>query len=188
MLAELGQKIRQIRQERGLKGGELAKAAGFSASYISQIERGKITPSVPALVKVAVALGVPATALFEQPERPASDLAVLRRHERPVISYPGSPATYEILVAAPNGLLGPSLCTIPPGEDSGEEPFVHEGEQWGIVLEGVIEYRVGNKEYTLEPGDAIRFDSSVPHWWRNPGPEPARAIWVETPPYFLTRS
>ena len=53
-----------------------------------------------------------------------------------------------------------------------------------MILEGRHEVHLGEESYTLGPGDSITYSSRVPHWYRNPGDEPVRSIWVITPPTF----
>ena len=57
-----------------------------------------------------------------------------------------------------------------------------DGEEIGIVLSGSLDVHVGDASYRLDAGDSIRFSSTVPHWFVNPGPDPVDAIWVSTPP------
>jgi quercetin dioxygenase-like cupin family protein len=73
---------------------------------------------------------------------------------------------------------------MPPGTDSGDTPFVHEGEECGVVLQGKVETWIGTQRYVLEPGDAIYHLSSIPHRSRNVGDCDAIMVVAKTPPSF----
>jgi len=75
------------------------------------------------------------------------------------------------------------VATIEPGETL--ETYIHEGEEVHIVLEGRIEYVVGNEAFVLEPGDVLCHRSDVPHGARNIGDVQARYFTVGTPPTFI---
>jgi mannose-6-phosphate isomerase-like protein (cupin superfamily) len=74
--------------------------------------------------------------------------------------------------------------TYPPGADTGEEMYAHEGEEAGLVVEGRLELTVGGEVHILEPGDSYYFESSRPHRFRNPFAAPARLISATTPANF----
>lgn len=74
--------------------------------------------------------------------------------------------------------------TYPPGTDTGDEMYAHEGEEAGMLVEGRLELTVGNDVYILEPGDSYYFESSRPHRFRNPFDLPARLISATTPANF----
>jgi hypothetical protein len=64
------------------------------------------------------------------------------------------------------------------GASSTEDEYQrHPGHEWGYVLEGELQIKIGFEEYTLKPGDSISFDSTLPHRLANAGEVPVRAIW-----------
>ncbi|MCX4649978.1 cupin domain-containing protein [Streptomyces sp. NPDC055059] len=69
-----------------------------------------------------------------------------------------------------------------PGHDTSATPFRHNGEEFGIVLSGVKDVYLDGVRHRLEAGDSITYSCSTPHWYVNPGDEPATSIWVITPP------
>jgi len=74
---------------------------------------------------------------------------------------------------------------LKPGATSGESPYSHESdEECGIVLRGELEVTVAKDTYTLTTGDAITFDSHLPHAWRNASDKECEALWVVTPPGY----
>src|SRR5438046_9427743 len=96
-MTALGTRIKALRGERGLQQRQLAEKAGLTPSMVSQIESGRLTPSLPTLGKLAGALGVPIGSLFE----PAPDgrLHVSRKSEYPVVSFDGSSEQWHVLGA-----------------------------------------------------------------------------------------
>jgi quercetin dioxygenase-like cupin family protein len=73
---------------------------------------------------------------------------------------------------------------LQPSGGSGEEPYSHEGEECGVVLEGRLELRIDGSVYRLSEGDSFHFESTLPHGFRNPGDGPARILWITTPPVW----
>jgi transcriptional regulator with XRE-family HTH domain len=180
----LGYAIRTYRKKAGMTLVALAKKADFSISYLSQIERSLLTPSIATLRRLADALGIPAGQLMLKDAGHAnSPVAVVRRNERKQLAFPGSNIHYELLT--PDMRRRASLLWVeaPPGSESGPL-FSHEGEDGVIVLAGTVEVEVGSVWHSLGPGDSIYFNAGIPHRWRNGSSEPAQAIWLSTPPSF----
>lgn len=197
----LGQQIRRVRLQRDLTATELAHRADVSRSLISQIERGRASPSVEVLCRIARTLEVQVGALFgESPQVPAPFLSassgngrcangpsvarVVRRNERKVLSLPSSKVRYELLSPSLQGRLEFVRIEIGPGDASPAEGYSHEGEESLVMLSGKGRLQYGDQEHELEEGDAITFDSSVPHRLVNPSDRPIVAISAGTPPSF----
>jgi transcriptional regulator with XRE-family HTH domain len=180
----LGYAIRTQRKKCGMTLVDLAEKTDFSISYISQIERNLLTPSIATLRKLAEALGIPAGQLMLKDGGLASaPVAVVRRNERKQLAFPGSSIHYELLT--PDMRRRSSLLWVeaPPGSESGPS-FSHEGEDGVVVLKGTIDVEVGGVWHHLEAGDSIYFNAGIPHRWRNGGNAPAQAVWLSTPPSF----
>jgi transcriptional regulator with XRE-family HTH domain len=180
----LGNAIRAHRKLKDMTLVVLAKRAGFSISYLSQIERSLLTPSIETLRRIAEILGIPAGQLMLKDARqPNSPVAVVRRSERKRLAFPGSSIRYELLT--PDMRRRASLLWVeaPPGSESGPL-FSHEGEDGVVVLKGKIEVEVGSVWHQLEAGDSIYFNAKIPHRWRNSSAASAEAIWLSTPPSF----
>jgi transcriptional regulator with XRE-family HTH domain len=187
-LVLLCDKIRQKRKEAGKKVSEMAEATGFSSSYISQIERGLTNPSVVALQKIAQALDLPTAYFFEAEQtdklKNGSNVGIVRKNERKGLLYPSSNIQYQLLSPDLQGAIEFLLIKAPPGTITGEEPFVHHGQEYGIILQGRMEIWVGSNKYVLEEGDSIVFNSSEPHRWGNCGDTELVAVWAVNPPSF----
>ena len=186
-----GEQVRALRIARRLTAAALAEQCDVSRSLVSQIETGRISPSLDVVRRLAAALGVPIAALFgpRDGHGPAdaphtARAAVVRRDERKGLRLPRSRITYELLSPNLRGRLQVQWVALAPGEQAPEEGFVHRGEECYVVLEGRVRFRVAGEEYVLNPGDALTFDSSLPHGASNDGPETAVALAAMTPPSF----
>lgn len=183
----IGKKIRNLRKKNKTTMVELARLTGFSQSYLSQIERGKVKPSVGALQKISYAFGIPMASFFETEEEKEDNgntASVVQKHQRKGLVYPESRVKYQLLTPDLKGNLEVLYITAAPGGSSGAYSFEHQGEECGFIVQGIMEITVGGKEYRLEPGDAITFKSSEPHSWKNVGDGELIAYWSVTPPSF----
>ena len=108
----------------------------------------------------------------------------MRKNSRKVMKYPNSDWTIELLSPDLSRKIEFIMTIAEPGQNSGEEPFTHRGEEAGIILEGKIKFMVGSKEFFLDEGDSICFNSSIPHKWEAYGNKTTKTIWAITPPSF----
>ena len=179
----LGRRIRQLRIERSLTLDEVAARSGCSVGSLSQIERGIGNPSFNTLVKISHALEISVGRLLEAA---GTHDPVVRRAERKRLAGSSTVVengtSYELLTPNLDGALEVLYLEIPPGASTQSTPFTHQGEEVGYILEGVHEVHLDGVAHVLRAGDAITYRSTVPHWYRNPGPETVRAIWIITPP------
>jgi transcriptional regulator with XRE-family HTH domain len=179
----VGERLRELRIERGLTLEQVAEAAGLSKSYISQLENDKSNPSLNSLQAIMRVYELPLAVLFEHPET-HSVLSVVRASQRKTYALPDSAVRREFLTPDTRRKLEAVLTIAEAGEDSGQTPFSHEGEEFGLVLSGRLKFCVGSESCILEEGDSVYFDCSLPHRWESIGDTPAAAIWVMTPPSF----
>jgi len=195
-LQALGARIRAERKARKLSSVALARRVGVSPSLISQVERGVTAPSLDVLWRIAQALDASIGLFFQQepasPAAPEADGAaperkpkalVVRRGARKTLGLPNS-VTYELLSPDLQHRIEFIWVEFAPGQSSPVDPYVHAGEEQFVVLQGTLHYWVGGEEYVLEAGDAITFDSSLPHRGANLGNERVIVIGAITPPSF----
>jgi len=175
-MVDVGERLRILREERGLSMRSLARASGLSTNALSMIERGRTSPSVSTLVKLAGALGTPVTAFFRtEPER--SNIVFRKAAQRRKVDIPAG--VFEGLGGeAFSGLLEPIILTLEPGSDSGEHEMIHSGQEFAFCLEGAVEYGLENQLFHMEAGDSLIFAANLKHRWRNPGEAPARLLIV----------
>ena len=185
LVSDLGEHVRRLRLERQLTLEEVAAMSGCSVGSLSQLERGRGNPAFFTLVKIAHALEVPVARLLHVEK--SGDPVVRSGKGRRLNPHPGTEedgAVYELLSPDLDRALEVVRYTLPPGLSTEHTPFVHGGEEAGIILKGVQEVNVNGVLYRLEAGDSISFQSTLPHWFRNPGPEVVEGIFVCTPPTF----
>ena len=178
----VGNEIKRLRKLREWTLEQLASASGVSAGLLSQVERGRGNPSFNTLVQVAHALGIPVARLVagEQMSSP-----VIRYEERRRLSLGDDELVLaEMLTPRLDSALEAIRIVAEPGYSTRDTPFVHEGEEFGIVLEGTHAVNVGGTHYVLRAGDSISYSSTIPHWYENPGEVTSVSLWVVTPPSF----
>ena len=182
-VAAVGTEIKRLRKLRGRTLEQLATQAGVSAGLLSQVERGQGNPSFNTLVQVAHALGIPVARLMvgEQISSP-----VVRRSERRRLNLGAKDdlVLMELLTARLDSALEAIRIVAEPGYSTEDTPFAHDGEEFGIVLEGTHAVNVGGAHYVLQAGDSISYSSTIPHWYENPGEVTSVSLWVVTPPTF----
>jgi len=185
--SDLGPRLREIRLARGIGLRELARRLDLSPSSISQIETGKIRPSVRTLYALASEFGVTVDeVLFTEPSEPDGaapkrtepGLAVQRGEDRPAIQLNSGVRWERLMFWSDEDVEFLEAAYAPGGASSEDELVRHNGHEFGHILSGRLRVVVGFDEYVLEPGDSITFPSSTPHRLINDGPETVRAIWV----------
>jgi transcriptional regulator with XRE-family HTH domain len=179
---DVGARLRAIRKAHGYSQRALAKRAGVSNGFISQIEAAKINTSLSALKRVLDGIPVGLSEFFAfEPERPgkiffaADELTEIGKGR---ISYR----------QVGSDLFGRSLQMLhevyEPGSDTGRVMLSHEGEEAGLVLEGRLEVTVGDQRKILGAGDAYKFKSSTPHRFKAVGTQKCVVVSACTPPTF----
>lgn len=185
----MGERLRVARQARGLTLRQLAERLGVSPSMVSQIETGRASPSVSTLYAIASELDVSLDELLfndrrggstvDDRERPSAGSHMLQRAEGRKTIRLASGVVWERLTPESEPDTEFLYVTYEVGgASSAENDFQrHPGHEWGFVLEGQLEIRIGFQEYSLGPGDSISFDSTIPHRLSNEGEGPVHAIW-----------
>lgn len=181
--ATLGARIRQERQAAGLTVRRLAARIAVSPSLISQIERGRATPSVGTLWAIASELGLPVGDLFSEAEAalgsPQPSSPVQSRQGRTSITL-ASGVRWERLTPTPDHEVDFVYVVYPVGSESCPPDALsqHGGKEYGYVISGRLGVRIGFDEYALRAGDSISFESHRPHRLWAIGKEPAVAVWT----------
>jgi transcriptional regulator with XRE-family HTH domain len=172
--SELGLRVREARQRRGMTGRQVAELAGVTSAFISQIERGQATPSISTLLRLTRALEITIGDLFDVEEPSAG--TVLKRQDWVQISYDASEDV--ILTSDSRKRLNVVWSRLPPHE-SVRDIVTHGAEiEFVFVLRGRLELEVGSHRHVLDKHSSIVFDGRLPHTWSNSGSEPAEALFV----------
>ena len=162
---DVGRRIRRQREALGLSLRALAKQCGLSTNAISLIERGENSPTVSSLHVLATALGVSITDFFEDAE--ARQAIIVVRPETRLRSEANGITLESLGIGLPHQHLEPFLVTLSAGAGNADQPVRHGGEEFVYCLAGIVEYRIADQAYILEPGNSLLFDASLPHSFRN---------------------
>lgn len=178
----IGREVRAHRKQQGITVAELSRMTDLSIGMLSKIENGNTSPSLTTLQTLANALSVPLTAFFRGYEErreaiytPAGAGMEIERegtragHQYDLLGHIGSNSS--------GVMVEPYLITLTSESDI-FKTFQHDGIEMIYMLEGEVDYRHGNAQYPLKPGDTLFFDADAPH-----GPErlvklPARYLSI----------
>lgn len=183
-LVQLGVTLHEARKEQGLTVRQLSRRAQVSAGLISQLERGHGNPSFLTMSRLAEALRVPLGHFLQDDSSGRATGMVVRADRRKKLVLPHDNLVYELLTPNLTGSLEVLRSQVPAGWSNEEQPFAHAGEECVHLLSGSLEVTVGTERFELGEGDSITYDSSVPHWWKNPAEASAVIIGSVTPPSF----
>jgi len=179
---DLGNRLKELRIQKGLSQTELAKQVGVTPSTISQVESNQIYPSLPALIKMAEILSVELSSFFAYSDSHSSQVIFTESNAMP-ISFPNLPKdSIHPKLFTPVGFDSRSehyLIEIPPHTKLGAHFFIHKGEEVGYVLSGELSLAVENRTYNVHEGNMICFTSQIPSQWENTGDLPAKLFWIK---------
>jgi transcriptional regulator with XRE-family HTH domain len=180
---QISSKIKYLRRKNGFSIEVLAKKAGFTKSYLSQIENLKREPTIGALTKIARALSVSFFFLVngEKPMEEEESIVVVRRQDRRTLTGPSRMANtiYESINQKKKGRLMDAYI-VTAGFEFTAEPMAHEGEELIFIIEGKQEFVYNGKSQILKEGDCCYFDSSKMHYARSLGERKSKALVVFT--------
>ena len=176
LTVDVGGRLRQLRMERNRSMRSLARASGLSTNAVSMIERGRTSPSVSTLYKLAEALEVPITAFFRL-EPPKQDIVFRAMGERKRVPIPNG-QWMGLGGEAFTGRMEPFMLSLEPGASSGPFGMLHSGSEFALCLSGQIEYEVEGQRFVLKTGDSLIFAAQRRHRWKNTGSDTAQAVIV----------
>lgn len=168
VLHAVGPRLRTLRQQRGATLTELSESTGISISTLSRLESGQRRPTLELLLPLARAHQVTLDELVDAP--PTGDPRVQLRsfHRRGSVFIP--------LTRRPGGLQAFKQVMPPNWPGTEPDPRVHEGYEWLYVLSGRLRLVLGEHDVVLTPGEVAEFDTHIPHWFGNAGPEPVEIL------------
>ena len=178
--AELGSRIKRAREAKHLTLKSIEASAAISATHISEIERGKTSPTLGALLRIAGALGKDPAFFLEEEE--LGDVSVVTIENRLKESLPGDGGTLERLTTCiPGGRLQASVITLAPGKSPRAEKHSHFGNEAALILSGTIRFEVEEESIVLNEGDAIHYHANAPHAYTNGSrSEESSMLWLST--------
>ena len=181
----IGEKLRALRLKKKMGLVELGRHTGLSAAMLSKVERGKLFPTLPTLLRIALVFGVGLENFFSDDQK-RHVLAIVRRAQRK--RFPERPDGRDISFyfesldfAAVERKLHAYYAEFQPLQPGKARLHHHTGVEFLSVLRGKLELHIGTEEHILESGDSIYFDSSLPHSYRRVSQKPCSAIVVTAP-------
>lgn len=184
---EIGRKLKYLRLRKKIALADLGKHTGLSASMISQLENGKLIPTLPTLARIGMVFDVGVDYFFVDSKKRRL-FSVVRQQER--IRFPDRPGSpdpqyfFECLAfSAQDKSVQAYWAEFPPRPpEAREEEHFHDGAEFLHVESGELEIRYQDEPYILRAGDSVYFDAIEPHSYRCVSEEPARALVITTPP------
>lgn len=181
---DVGYRLKEVRKNAGLSQRELAKRAGVTNSTISMIEKNSVSPSVSSLKKVLSGIPISLMDFFDTGESSGAGMPITYKAEDFLDSSVGELEWKLIGKFFPNRKMSFMVERLPPGADTGEGMYMHEGEEVGYVLSGKLELTVGGEVHVLAAGEGYYFDSRNEHRFRNPFDEACSIVSCTTPANF----
>lgn len=174
----LHERLKNLRKSKNLYLKDVSKSVGLSASYLSQIETGKVEPTISTLRKLAQYYGVSIVYFFETE---LNQNVVVRKGERKQLWRDNKSLIYEPLQGSiKDKLMQATYIKIM----SNTETFFssHQGEEFMIVTKGLLRFQYEGATYDLYPGDCIYYDAAKPFVFSNPLKQEIEVLTVCTPP------
>ncbi len=181
----IGEKLRTLRLRKSMGLVELGKHTGLSAALLSKLERGKLFPTLPTLLRIAMVFGVGLDYFFTD-ERKRRMVGIVRRQER--VRFPERPGASDVPYyfecldyRATERKLSAFLADFQELPPEKAKHHQHPGVEFLYLLKGSLVLKMGSDEYILEAEDAIYFDSAVPHSYRRRGSKACTGVIVTVP-------
>jgi len=181
----IGDKLRALRLKKKMGLVELGRHTGLSAAMLSKVERGKLFPTLPTLLRIALVFSVGLEYFFSD-DKKRHVIGIVRSGERK--RFPERTDGRDISFyfesldfAAVERKLNAYYAEFQPLQPGKPRPHHHSGVEFLSVLRGKLELRIGAQDHILESGDSIYFDSSLPHSYRRVSQKPCDAIVVTVP-------
>jgi len=181
----IGEKLRALRLRKSMGLVELGKHTGLSAALLSKLERAKLFPTLPTLLKIAMVFGVGLDYFFTD-ERKRRVVGIVRKKDS--VRFPERPGKAEVAYyfecldyRATERKLSAFLAEFQDLTPDKVKPHQHAGIEFLYVIKGSLEMKIGGDEYILEAEDAIYFDSALQHSYRRLEQKPCTAVIVTVP-------
>jgi len=177
----IGERIKRLRLKKSMGLVELGRHTGLSASFLSQLETGRVVPTLRNLARIAMVFSKDLSYFFET--EPHTLFRVHKKKERVRLPQTGvDDPTYffeSLGYMVPDRVLDPYYAEFVPLKKGTEvRAHVHPGFEFLYVINGELEIRHGEKMHVLEEGDGVYFDASTPHAYRCAGKTPAAVLIV----------
>lgn len=179
----IGLRLKRVRTHNNLSQRQLGRLSGVANATISQIENGRLNPTVGMLKKVLSGIPYSLAEFFTFDDLKSKRKVFFTKSE--LVNISDGDVQFEQIGGNLTGKLIQLMReTYQPDAHTGRHSLVHEGEECGIVLSGRLTVTVGEQKRTLKAGESYYFDSSIPHHFKNEGREICQLISACTPPSF----
>jgi transcriptional regulator with XRE-family HTH domain len=183
---EIGQKLRQLRLRKKIALVDLGKHTGLSASMLSQLENGKLVPTLPTLARIAMVFDVGLEHFFTD-RKARRVFSIVRADERlrfPDLADSAIPGYFfEVLAfGATDKSLSAYLAEFPKRDGRIARHHCHDGAEFIHVLNGILAINYQSEDYILNAGDSVYFDASEPHSYTGQSDDSVRALVVTSLP------
>jgi len=179
---QIGPKLRALRLKKSMGLVELGKHTGLSAALLSKLERDKLYPTLPTLLRIAMVFSVGLEYFFTD-ERKRHVVSVVTKDER--IRLPETPGAGEVAYhfesldfKTNERKTSAYLADFEPIAEEKLKPHQHPGSEFLHVLKGRLGLKIGIDQFELDAGDSVYFDPSVPHTYRRVGKQACQALIV----------
>ena len=174
---EIGRRIKKVREEQHLTLKNVEAKAGISATHISEIERGKTSPTIGALMRIADALGKDPAYFIEEEE--LKDVSFIALEDRKSTELTRAGGIKEMLTnSIPSGKINAQLITLQAESSPEYRMHKHEGDESVLVLQGKVGFKIEDKVYELVEGDSLYYISDQEHGYCNLLPDQeSKMIW-----------
>lgn len=177
--ADVGRRIRALRDGMGLSLRDLAERSGVSAPMLSQVERGETSPTLALAARIAAGLDLSLSQLLRLDE--GRNVAITRSGQGRTRRRRGH-AVEELTPPLPGQRADVSVHTLASGAATGaaDDPPMHEpgSRETAVVLEGGVDLFIDGERHELGEGDSVTFDADLPHHFENNGKSDARLLAV----------
>jgi transcriptional regulator with XRE-family HTH domain len=181
----IGEKLRSLRLRKSMGLVELGKHTGLSAALLSKLERSRLFPTLPTLLRIAMVFGVGLDYFFTD-ERKRRVVGVVRKKDR--VRFPERPGKADVSYyfecldyRATERKLSAFLAEFQELPPEKTKPHQHAGIEFLFVIKGSLEIKIGGEEFVVEAEDAIYFDSALQHSYRRLQQKPCTAVIVTVP-------
>ena len=177
-LVGLARRIRERRQSLNLTLEQVASRTGLTRSVLSKVENFRVTPSLPALAKIAQALETTISELTRGVGEPP-EVSIVRKGEGVQVERdsPSSRIVYESLNYKCAGMIESLLLSLPSGT-ARKEAMAHEGEEFLYVMKGQVAFEYGEETFVLNEGDSAYFNANIPHRINNLAEDVAKVLCI----------
>lgn len=167
-------KLRTLREERGWSLRRLAEESGVSASYLSFVERGKTTPTLPRIMRVCDALGLS----LGDFDGVRTDPPLITAEHHVSAMFHDARARVTILASPRDSEVSMFRFEIDPEIVQPDTLITHRYPEYGYVIQGELRVLLEAEDFTAKKGDFVRVDAGLGHRFLNPGSSMSVSIWA----------